>query len=195
MRIRKIIFLVVSFVTLGLTSLFAQDQYCEKPQYAPKKDKHENCMDALGRRQGLWKSFSYYGYLTSEITWKDSKMNGASIIYYATTGKVRERANYFDGKKDGEYTTYFFNGQTNAEGEYDYGKKVGTWTYYYSTTGETRMTGNYVVGKRDGDWKYYTSKGVLLRTVTFKNGETVSTTYPPKPGSTDGPVTIPAPPK
>ncbi|UPT66137.1 MAG: hypothetical protein M0D57_16850 [Sphingobacteriales bacterium JAD_PAG50586_3] len=42
------------------------------------------------------------------------------------------------------------------------------------------MTGSYVMGKRDGDWKYYNSKGVLLKTVRFKNGETISTTIPPK---------------
>lgn len=42
------------------------------------------------------------------------------------------------------------------------------------------MTGNYIMGKRDGDWKYYNSKGVLLKTVKFKNGEAISTLLPPK---------------
>ena len=167
------------------------DQYCEKPQYSPRKERHYNCRDALGRRQGVWKSYSYYGFLLSEVSYKDNKINGPVIIYYSTTGKVRERSSYFDGKRDGEYTTYFFSGQTNAEGEYDYGKKVGTWTYYYNTSGETRMTGSYTNGKRDGEWKYYNSKGILIKTVTFKYGEVLSTVVPPQPGAPGGTTTLP----
>lgn len=180
MRKGLLINIIQLFLLTATSAVFAQDQYCEKPAYAPRKERHLNCSDALGRRQGVWKSYNYYGYVISEISYKDNKFNGPVVIYYATTGKTREKSNYFDGKRDGEYTSYFFSGQTNAEGEYDYGKKVGTWTYYYNTSGETRMTGSYVMGKRDGDWKYYNSKGMLLKTVRFKNGETISSTIPPK---------------
>lgn len=190
MRKALILSIMLTALYSAVNTAFAQDQYCQKPDFAPRKDKHYNCMDALGRRQGVWKSYSYYGYLLSEISYKDNKLNGPSVIYYSTTGKVRERTSYFDGKRDGEYTTYFFSGQTNAEGEYDYGKKVGTWTYYFNTSGETRMTGNYVNGKRDGDWKYYNSKGVLIKTVKFKVGEVVSTTIPPPAGQTGPGTTI-----
>ncbi|UPT66136.1 MAG: hypothetical protein M0D57_16845 [Sphingobacteriales bacterium JAD_PAG50586_3] len=100
---------VMQLLLLTATSVvFAQDQYCEKPAYAPRKERHMNCSDALGRRQGVWKSYNYYGYVISEIAYKDNKFNGPVVIYYATTGKTREKSNYFDGKRDGEYTSYFF---------------------------------------------------------------------------------------
>lgn len=175
------VLMVLAFLVASTAITFAQDaMYCEKPQYAPNKEKHRNCKDVLGRRQGVWKFYTYYGYLLSEMNFKDNKLNGPVSIYYAVNGKVRERSSYFDGKKDGEFSTYFISGQTAAEGEYDYGKKIGVWTYYYSSTGETRMTGTYTAGKRNGDWKFYSSKGTLNKTVTYVNGEAVKTTVPAK---------------
>lgn len=175
----KTLFVLAILVTTIQTT-FAQDLFCERPQYAPRKEHHQNCKDYLGRRQGVWKFYSYYGYVLGEMNYKDNKLNGPVVSYFAVTGKVRERSNYFDGKKDGEFSSYFFSGQTASEGEYDYGKKIGTWAYYYNSTGEMKMTGTYSAGKRNGDWKYYSSKGVLGKTVTYKNGEAVKTTVPVK---------------
>lgn len=172
--------LIIAFLVTTTVSGFAQDLLCERPNYAPRKEKHHNCKDYLGRRQGVWKFYSYYGYVLAEMNFKDNKLNGPVVTYYAVTGKVRERSSYFDGKKDGEYSSYFFSGQTASEGEFDYGKKIGVWTYYYNSTGETRMSGSYTAGKRNGDWKFYSSKGVLSKTVTYKNGEAVKTTVPAK---------------
>lgn len=184
---------LVAWLTVTCLGVFAQQQpqQCAKPEYSPKKDQHMNCVDYLGRRQGLWKVYNYYGYVLSEVSYKDGKLSGSSTIYYSVTGKVRERANYFDGKKDGEFANFFFNGQTNSEGEFDYGKKVGTWTFYYSSTGETRKSGNYVMGKLDGEWKFYNSKGVLLKTVYYKMGEAVKTELPPKSGDPSNTISNP----
>jgi antitoxin component YwqK of YwqJK toxin-antitoxin module len=173
--------IMLAMLTVSVTSLVAQtaaDLMCSRPEYAPRRERHMNCKDFIGRRQGVWKSYTYYGYLLSEITYKDNKINGPVTIYYGVTGKVREKSNFFDGKKDGDYSSYFFSGQVMAEGEFDYGKKIGVWAYYYNSTGETRMTGNYTSGKRDGDWKYYSSKGTLAKVVTYKMGEAINTKVP-----------------
>lgn len=178
LQIKTIVALMI--LLTAMETAFAQDLLCERPNYSPRKEKHRNCKDFLGRRQGVWKSYTYYGYVLSEMTYKDNKINGPVTVYYAVTGKIREKSNYFDGKKDGDYSSYFYSGQTMAEGEYDYGKKIGVWTYYYNTTGETRMSGKYTAGKRDGDWKFYSSRGTLNKIVTFKNGEVINTTVPAK---------------
>lgn len=172
------VLITLTMLVLTVTSVMAQDQLCERPQYAPHKERHLNCKDFIGRRQGVWKTYTYYGFLLSEITYKDNKINGPVSVYYGVTGKIRERSNFFDGKKDGDYTAYFFSGQVMSEGEYDYGKKIGVWSYYYNSTGETRMSGNYTMGKRDGDWKYYSTKGTLSKVVTYKMGEAINTTVP-----------------
>lgn len=160
-----------------------QDYYCNPPKNQPARQRHLNCLDLQLRRQGLWKFYSGSKLLIQEFNYKDGKQHGQCIWYYSTIGTIRVNANYFDGKRDGEYVANFFNGQTQMEGQYDYGKKVGLWTYYYSTTGEVRCSGQYVMGKMNGPWKYYTSKGQLKKTVEFKLGEAISTTYPEKPSS------------
>lgn len=169
---------------MASVAAFAQtpgDYYCIKPKGQPRRDKHMNCMDMSRHRQGLWKFYSGSQLLLNEINYKDNKMHGQCIWYFATIGTVRVNANYFDGKRDGEYVANFFNGQTQMEGSYDYGRKTGMWTYYYSTTGEVRSSGAYVNGKMSGPWKFFSSKGVLKKTVEFKNGEAISTTYPTTP--------------
>lgn len=175
--------LVVVFIT-ATSLLYAQDNgdlICAKPQYRPRGDKHLNCKDISLRRQGLWKYYSYAGYLLQDINYKDNKMHGECTWYYASTGKIRIKSTYFDGKRDGEYVSYYFNGQTQTEGEYNYGKRTGTWTNYYNTTGETKSTGLYINGRQNGLWKYYLSNGKLQKTVEYNNGQQIKTTYPDPP--------------
>lgn len=181
--IRAILAMVGVFLFVAGQAQDNADLLCVKPANRPPRDKHLNCKDVSLRRQGLWKYYSYNGNLLNELNYKDNKMHGACIWYYANTGKIRISANYFDGKRDGEYVAYYFNGQTQTEGEYTYGKRTGTWTNYYSTTGETKSTGLYINGRQSGLWKFYLSNGKLARTVEYVNGKAVKTTYPePAPG-------------
>jgi hypothetical protein len=63
--------IMLAMLTVSVTSLVAQtaaDLMCSRPEYAPRRERHMNCKDFIGRRQGVWKSYTYYGYLLSEIT-------------------------------------------------------------------------------------------------------------------------------
>lgn len=192
MKTKVLLLGIVATTLLTATTVSAQtpttssDKFCRRPKNAPRKERHLNCEDGLGRRQGVWKSYSYYGYLLNEVSYKDNKINGAVTVYYSVTGKVRERSSFFDGKRDGDYATFFYSGQPAAEGEFDYGKRIGEWTFYYNSTGEVRMNGKYVHGKRQGDWKFYNNKGALTKTVEYNKGEVVKTTLPTLPAVADG---------
>lgn len=145
------------------------DSYAQTEERAPNGPKKvRNKRDELRRRQEVWRTYSAYGDLISEIEYKNDKKEGKCIIYYAGGGdkgeKVKEEIQFFDGKKDGAYIKKYLSGQTMAEGDYNLGKRNGPWAFYYED-GQVKTEGTYEQGKKIGEWKIYNRKGGLTRTI------------------------------
>lgn len=154
-----------------LLTLPLSGQIEERPQYAPRSEKHKNVRDELGRKQGLWKYYNRERVLTIEITYLNDIKHGPSIRHNSYNGVVTEESGYFNGKRDGEYKRYNYNGTLTTEGNYAMGRRIGNWVTYYVVNGEKRTEGAYNTnGKKDGNWKYYTSKGTMKSEGDYKNG-------------------------
>jgi antitoxin component YwqK of YwqJK toxin-antitoxin module len=83
-----------------------------------------------GMKQGVWKMFSTEnGLLLQEETWDKNKRNGEYKEYY-TTGDIRLKWHYKNGKIDGDYASYYLDGTLWNKGQYTAGLREGTWTNY-----------------------------------------------------------------
>lgn len=141
-----------------------------RPKYAPRSEKHRNKMDALGRKQGLWRYYTREGVLFMEITYQNDIKHGPSIRHHTASGVIIEECTYFNGRRDGEYKRYSANGILTTEGNYSMGRKTGIWVTYYMVNGEKKSEGSYANGKKNGEWKYYTSKGRIKLYGNYKDG-------------------------
>lgn len=157
---------IIVYIFLAFSVLISYSQTEERAPNGPRSVRNKR--DELRRRQEVWRTYSAYGDLISEIEYKNDKKEGKCIIYYAGGGekgeKVKEEIQFFDGKKDGAYVKKYLSGQTMAEGDYSLGKRVGAWSFYYED-GQVRTEGNYEQGKKVGEWKIYNRKGILTRTI------------------------------
>lgn len=184
---RKLKILVILFCCF----LASYSQTEERAPFGPRSVRNKR--DELRRRQEVWRTYSAYGDLISEIEYKNDKKEGKATIYFPGGGekgeKIKEEIQYFDGKKDGTYIKKYLSGQTEVEGTFNLKYRVGLWTYYYED-GQTKMEGNYVMGRKDGEWKYYNRKGALTKVVNYsavavppptakKKPETKTTGKPP----------------
>ncbi len=54
----------------------AQDRCCKckKPDHAPRNEKHLNCLNDKDQYEGVWKFYSYYGFLLQTIGFDDNKI-------------------------------------------------------------------------------------------------------------------------
>ena len=164
-------------ILVGFLFFISIHSYCQmeiRPNNGPRGVR--NIRDEEGNKQGIWRAYNYYGDLMSEIEFKNNRMEGKYVTYFAgggsKGGKIKESGQYFDGKKDGPYTRNYFSGQIAEEGEYLLNKKNGRWTTYY-IDGQVRNEGEYKQNKKDGIWKYYNRKGVEGASIEYKNGVNV----------------------
>jgi hypothetical protein len=162
----KPIFYLFCFYLIVPADAFSQTE--ERPRYAPRKEKHRNKTDEMGRKQGTWKYFNSYGQIMLEIEYQDNARNGVTKQYYQYAKVMRETEYHF-GIKDGVFKQYYYSGQVKTEGAYASGSRSERWTSYYSD-GQMKSEGAYKNGSRDGDWKFYDHKGQLAGTITYKNG-------------------------
>lgn len=144
-------------------------QLSERPQYAPKKEKHQNVTDELGRKQGTWKFYNVDGSLGQDIEYLDGVKHGTIKRYYPGQ-KIMTETEYQYGIKEGSYKTYYYGGQLRTEGEFEGSKRISHWTNWYSN-GTMQSEGEYVKGLKDGPWKYYNRKGDIINIVKFIKGK------------------------
>lgn len=149
---------------------YEEDDALFRPKYSPRSEKHRNKMDALGRKQGLWRYYTREGVLFMEISYQNDIKHGPCIRHHTASGVITEESNYFNGRRDGEYRRFSANGTITTEGNYAMGKKTGKWITYYMVNAEKKTDGYYKNGKRDGEWKYYNSKGKLKIVGPYKEG-------------------------
>ena len=80
--ISKLIILLV-FLFPGLSSGQLSQKKEEKPKYAPSKEKHKNKTDELGRMQGTWMFFNFFGEKIWEIDYVNDRKEGMAKKFYA----------------------------------------------------------------------------------------------------------------
>lgn len=149
--------------------------------------------------QHVERNYDVNGNLESEIPYKNGKLNGTAVWYYAHGVKSLEMT-YMDGLKHGIMIRFFRNGQKetvetykndtlngqsltyNEKGvlvsEFGYrnGKKEGTIKQYFSD-GSLFLTGSYTNDQYEGDWEYFDKEGFKVGEGKFEKGDGILTGY------------------
>ncbi len=127
-----------------------------------------NQKDALGNKQGYWKSYDEMGHLKYEGNFKDDIPFG-EFKYYYPDGKIRAISIIFNEGKQSRTKLYHRNEKLMAEGNYMEQKKDSTWSYFSEYDGVLLSKENYKRGNKEGLWqKFYPNKTVAEES-TFKN--------------------------
>ena len=143
---RKILLLLMLFLLVGNTMIFAQDY---------------NKTDKQGRRQGPWVDFYANGQKRYEGQFKNDRCFG-EFKYYDEQGRLKA-TNTFD--RSGEKAlnkTYAPNGTLIATGYYVNQKKGGEWRYYSENNGKLILVEENKNGKIHGNSTVYYETGTVM---------------------------------
>jgi len=111
------------------------------------------------KKNGTW-------YLKNE-----TKPYTGHFIDYYSTGKIRGKGNFFNGKLKGIRKLYYSNGNLSLERYYDNGISHGTEKEYYKN-GVLEQYGEFKNGKEVGIWEmYYPNKQLKQRAEFNINGK------------------------
>lgn len=143
---KKIIFLIVTFLLTCNFSLTAQDL---------------NRTDSQGRRQGKWVDYYANGQIRYEGQFKNGFCQG-EFKYYDEQGNLKATNTYDKSGNKALNKTYSPNGTLIATGYYLNQKKDGEWKYYSRDNGVLILVEENQNGKAHGNSKVYYETGVLM---------------------------------
>lgn len=144
-----------------------------------------------GYPEGTWKWFYKTGELLREEQMLRGRLDGMMVEYdkegeiitkgkyiedlkeekwYYHVGDHTEEGNYLNGEKNGMWKHYYLDGTLKFEGNYVQGYPNGRHRHYFPNK-KIEVEGKYRMGKKIRDWKYYNSDGILIMTITYKDGE------------------------
>ena len=119
-------------------------------------------------RDSTWNFYSDIdGKLIASENYKQGKLNGKSILYYADTNKEAEVTEYKNDIKDGIYLKYFPDGKLMTEGFYRNGQFHGEFVVYHEN-GTFEIKGRYNNGLKEGNWDYYNESGQEITEEQYK---------------------------
>jgi len=137
---KALLLLVITFLSLGMGVLFAQDVTKEDPLNGPKTEYYPSgkiCKQytlADGKISGMYRYFSEKGFLVSEQNMTDGLPNGLMKTFYES-GKVKSESMFKDGMATGYSKEYYENGNLKTDSQlsgnpWEY---TGTTMLYYDT--------------------------------------------------------------
>jgi antitoxin component YwqK of YwqJK toxin-antitoxin module len=113
--------------------------------------------------------------MDAKVNYKDGKFDGEYTITDAE-GVVRLRMFYKDGEQHGLVEHFAGNGELLSRNEYLDGVEHGIDELYdHAGTGRLVVRGQKVNGQDHGDFEYLDEDGSVFMTITYENGEEVST--------------------
>lgn len=110
----------------------------------------EGRVDALNRRQGIWKEYYSDGNLRSEGAYLDD-LKVELWKYYFQKGTMEQTGKYLAGKPVGIWRWFYEDGVLRREESYRNGKEDGL-SVEFSPESDTVAFGAFIEGERDGEW-------------------------------------------
>lgn len=120
----------------------------------------------MGRSEGLYRDYHPNGQLRTEATYRDGKLEGEYVTYYADSlasaphGRERYRCRYVDGRRHGTARWWRSDGTPDTEAEYRNGKREGI-CLEYDDEGRLQLEIPYRDGRREGMGIRYETDGSL----------------------------------
>lgn len=145
---------------------------------------------ANGKPTGKWQCFYENGQLLREEEYRNGLEDGFAVeftitgdtlsygefldgekegIWIIESGAIKMSGGYKSGLKDGNWIYRFEDGKQRFTGNYVQGFPNGKHTYFFES-GKIQQEGKYSMGKKEGDWRKYDENGLLIFTVTYKDG-------------------------
>jgi len=177
----KHIFLLITFMSFGISGLFAQE------------DTVFNQVNDKGQKIGYWKktindTLVYKGYF------ENGYPVGEMIKYYFDGENIRAKLVYSNKGKDAEAIIFHFNGNIMSKGKYINKQRQGHWCFYdyqgniisevdyvndikngketiYYPDSTVAEEGNWNMGLEQGKWIAYFTDGKIKRKTTLENGK------------------------
>ncbi len=120
------------------------------------------------------KCFYENGKVSLDYTLKYGQRSGNYKKLYSN-GKTWIESTYEKGRVQGKYTEYYSDGTVAYTGTYIFGQKTGKHTWYGINHKKTEEL-TYLNGKYHGTCKYFSTRGKLVQTVQFYQGNPVKIT-------------------
>jgi uncharacterized protein len=158
--------------------------------YRNGKVEQQGTYDSKGRPGGVWEWFHPNGVLQMREEYADGMLNGLMEewndkgdligrgryvedleegLWFTEVNDHREEGEYVAGAREGEWKSSFPGGLVYYSGKFvadlPNGKHVWLWE-----NGNKKTEGLFVMGVREGDWRFYDLEGVLVLTVSYRNG-------------------------
>ena len=140
-----------------------------------------------GRKEGNWKVYNQRGSLINTLNYKKGKLVKTdspdrikNFANYHENGRIKEQGITINGNRDGEWKFYNSRGKLEKITIYAKGKiiqqdnpeKMERSTEYHEN-GRIRAQGLVKNGKKDGVWKLYSSRGKMVKSVTYASGKII----------------------
>lgn len=135
-----------------------------------------------GERDGVSNRFDSLGNIVATRFYDNNRLIKEGIVdkqgleqgdwkFFHTSGKLKAKGKYIDGKRYGKWVFFFENGQIEQEGFYDKGGRfTGLWQWYYKN-GKLLRKEEFRRGLEDGMLEEYDESGNLITKGEFFDGE------------------------
>ena len=134
-----------------------------------------------GFRIKQWKSWYENGNLESDGEFNMKGEEEGEWRYYHQNGKIKNVANYENGKLVGLVKNFDENGKFYSSTYYEKSSNLTKWQFFYKDGKSIKKEGMaYDMGEEakkrwiaTGEWKYYSKGGKLQKIETYENGEII----------------------
>ena len=134
-----------------------------------------------GFRIKQWKSWYENGNLESDGEFNMKGEEEGEWRYYHQNGKIKNVANYENGKLVGLVKNFDENGKFYSSTYYEKSSNLTKWQFFYKDGKSIKKEGMaYDMGEEakkrwiaTGEWKYYSKAGKLQKIETYENGEII----------------------
>ncbi len=123
---------------------------------------------------GPWDLYNEKGRLTGKGTFNSNGNRDGAWVWYNSQGKIKETAQYLDGKLNGANNYYYDNGKQKIISNYKNDNLDGTYLFY-NELGALQQNKRFKDGKLDGLYTSYQSVGEKLieSKAVYSNGNIV----------------------
>ena len=122
-----------------------------------------------GKKHGLYEYYHENGKLRETANYKDGKFEGDFSEYFES-GQLMRKGYFKNGEADGVFEEYYENGRLKDRIIYKNGKREGLYETYYENM-QLKQQVVYKNGKLEGDLSEYTERGMLKERTSYKNGK------------------------
>lgn len=112
------------------------------------------------------------GKLKSKCNFNKGKKEGLEIVNYENAQSMKLKTEYLNGKENGLRETWYPSAKRKSKISFRFGKLNGKCMIFHEGN-KMKLRGNYKDDLRDGDFTVWDSKGKVVYSAVYKDGEII----------------------